>query len=278
MRFNVITLFPELIEGTLRHGVVGQALKREDIQLHTVNPRSFTADIHHTVDDRPYGGGDGMVMLYSPLRQALESLGDQAGHRVMLSAHGKKWSDSMARTWVTKDQPITLICGRYGGVDQRFINDCIDEEVSIGDYILSGGELGALVLIDSISRFLPGVLGNEISHSKDSFSDDGLLEAPLFTRPQRIDYSGVESAGDNAKTQPRRVPSVFLSGDHARINSIRRVLSILLTLQKRPDLVTSTHLLELKKSAVFLKDFSIEDYSVCGITAETISQISGANL
>lgn len=163
MRFNVITLFPDLIKEALRHGVVGQAIARKDIELELITPRAFTSDVHHTVDDRPYGGGDGMVMLYAPLVQALASLGKSAGHKVLLSAQGKKWSDSQARAWAQFKKPITLVCGRYGGVDQRFINEHIDEEISIGDYILSGGELGAAVLIDSVARFLPGVLGNKDS-------------------------------------------------------------------------------------------------------------------
>ena len=174
MRFNVITLFPNLIESVLdaNGGVVGQAVSRGDVTIHTVNPRAFTSDLHKTVDDRPFGGGDGMVMLYEPLACALRSLGGDVGHCVYLTPHGKKWSDQKARNWAKTKKIVTLVCGRYAGVDQRFINDFIDEEISIGDFILSGGELGALVLIDSTSRFLANVLGNSQSAEAESFLPD----------------------------------------------------------------------------------------------------------
>lgn len=265
MRFNVITLFPELIEGALKFGVVGQAVQRGSIEIQTINPRKYTEDIHHTVDDRPFGGGDGMVLLCAPLTEAIADLGKNAGRRILLSAHGKKWSDSNARDCAKLDQNITLICGRYGGVDQRFINQNVDEEISIGDYILSGGELGALVLIDSISRFLPSVLGNEKSFAEESFGNDGLLEAPLFTRPRQIEGGA-------------SVPAIFLSGDHAKIAAARRLLSILVTIEKRPDLVRAAHFLELKKLTRSIKEISIEDYLACGISKNTLNKINGDHL
>jgi tRNA (guanine37-N1)-methyltransferase len=254
MQFNVITLFPELIRDALKVGVVGQAVTRGEILVNTVNPRAFTQDLHQTVDDRPFGGGDGMVMQFSPLQKAISSLGESAGHRVLLSAHGERWSDRKARAWAEKKQPLTLVCGRYGGVDQRFINENIDEEISIGDYILSGGELAALVIVDSVSRLLPQVLGNAVSAEAESFAEDGLLEAPLFTRPQAI--------GD------LKVPAIFMSGDHAKIQAARRLLSLLTTLEKRPDLFTEAHHLELEKSSRLLGLFTAEELRACGLSGD----------
>lgn len=261
MRFNVITLFPDMVQAALKAGVVGQAIQRGDIEICVVNPRTFTADLHHTVDDRPFGGGDGMILLYSPLRQALQTLAEGAGHRVFLSAHGAKWDDKKAREWAGRQRNITLVCGRYGGVDQRFINECIDEEISIGDYILSGGELGALVLIDSVVRLLPNVLGNTASCENESFAD-GLLEAPLFTRPRVL--------GDQLA-----VPRVFLNGDHAKIKVARRLLSLLVTLEKRPDLINEAHRFELKAVARHINEFSIEELAMCGLDPKRARESCG---
>jgi tRNA (guanine37-N1)-methyltransferase len=257
MQFNVITLFPQMIEAALTHGVVGQAVARQEILVKTINPRQFPNDIHHTVDDRPYGGGDGMVMLGEPLRQSLELI-SEPGHRVYLSAQGEKWSDQKARAWSTQHQNITLICGRYGGIDQRFINSFVDEEISVGDYVLSGGELAALVVIDSIARFQPQVLGNALSAHNESFAD-GLLEAPLFTRPQE-QYAA-------------SVPAVFLSGDHAKIARVRQALSLLVTLEKRPDLITEMHKIELSKAADLLKGFTTQDLKTCGLGERALKHL-----
>jgi tRNA (guanine37-N1)-methyltransferase len=157
-----------MVSEALKAGVVGQAVTRGEIVVKTINPRDFVSDIHKTVDDRPFGGGDGMVMLSEPLTTAMAAIsaGEAgAGHRVYLSAQGRVWKDSIAREWSQKHKVITLICGRYGGIDQRFLNAHVDEEISVGDYILSGGELAALVLIDTLARLQPGVLGN--AQSKD---------------------------------------------------------------------------------------------------------------
>lgn len=298
IHFNVITLFPNMIDSALKEGVVGQAVQSGLATVQTVNPRQFTKDVHHTVDDRPFGGGDGMVLLYEPLKKSMDSLGKKRGRVVMLSAHGQRWNDRRAREWAAlaikpdeftstresasaresaatresvvaresgraittlrePDRPLTtytLVCGRYGGVDQRFINEFVDEEISIGDYILSGGELGALVLIDSVVRLLPHVLGHADSAQKESFAEDGLLEAPLFTRPQNI---GEQS-----------VPRVFLSGDHAKIAQARRLLSLLVTLEKRPDLISDFHRAEIKNSARLVREFSLEELAACGLHPE----------
>lgn len=222
MRFQVLTLFPKMIEEALREGVVGQAVGAGQVEVKCVNPRDFATDLHRSVDDRPFGGGDGMVMMLEPLVAALESLGDRKGRVVYLSPQGRPWKDSVARQWAGDGRPVTLICGRYAGVDQRLINHHVDEEISIGDYVLSGGELAALVVIDSMTRLLPNVLGNPDSPQVDSFSQ-GLLEGPLFTRPRQ------HALGE--------VPATLLSGHHARIESYRRALALALTALKRPDLV-----------------------------------------
>ena len=255
MNFNVITLFPEMIRSSLSCGVVGTALERQLFSLNLVNPRTFVKDVHKTVDDRPFGGGDGMVLKADPLEQAIKSLSGNQGHCVLLSAHGKKWSDAMARQWANPEkgfQQITLVCGRYGGVDQRFINKWVDEEISIGDYILSGGELAALTLIDSTVRLLPQVLGNSQSIDNESFVD-GLLEAPLFTRPQ-----------------DESVPEVFLSGDHEKIKSARRALSLLITKTRRNDLWTEEKELELVKLKSVFKNFTAKQLESCGLSEKVL--------
>lgn len=227
MRFQVVTLFPVMIEQALKEGVVGQAVSSGQVQVATVNPRDFTCDVHHSVDDRPFGGGDGMVMMLDPLLEALKSLGEQKGRVVYLSPQGRRWNDSLAREWAKNGQPVTLICGRYAGVDQRFINAHVDEEISIGDYVLSGGELAALVMIDTVSRLMPGVLGNPKSAGSDSFAQ-GLLEGPVYTRPREHALGAV--------------PATLLSGHHAKIETYRQALALALTALKRPDLLHSLSL------------------------------------
>src|SRR5690606_28415979 len=152
-------LFAEMF-GAVQLGVVGQAVKSQKLSLKFVNPRDFTEDAHRTVDDRPYGGGDGMVMLGAPLEKALAALGEEKGHVVYLSPHGQKWTDALAREWseTFKNTPVTFICGRYGGVDQRFLNAHVDAEISVGDFVLSGGEIAAMTVIDTLARLVPGVL------------------------------------------------------------------------------------------------------------------------
>ncbi|MCC7405932.1 MAG: tRNA (guanosine(37)-N1)-methyltransferase TrmD [Bdellovibrionales bacterium] len=223
-RFNVLTIFPEMIRGALQEGLVAQAFAAGKAELHLINPRDFTHDVHRTIDDRPFGGGDGMVMLVEPLQAALQSLGPQRGKTVYLSPQGTPWTDQMARAWSQQTEPVTLVCGRYGGIDQRLIELEVDEEISLGDYVLSGGELGALVVIDSIVRLLPEVLGNAESTEAESFAD-GLLECPLFSRPR--EFQGLP------------VPEVLLSGHHARIEEFRSDVAWVQTALKRPDLLQS---------------------------------------
>ena len=224
MQFNVVTLLPDMIEGALQSGVVAQAFKHGELVLQTVNPRDFTEDVHQTVDDRPFGGGDGMVMSVEPLKKSLDFLAEKRGEGgpvISLSPSGEPFSSAMAEE-LSRLPEITLICGRYAGVDQRLTQKYVQREVSIGDYVLSGGELGALVMIDSISRFIPGVLGNPESAYRESFVG-GLLESPQYTRPRQ--FEGMD------------VPEVLLSGDHAKIEKWRRQVAILYTWIKRVDLL-----------------------------------------
>jgi tRNA (guanine37-N1)-methyltransferase len=224
MQIDVITLFPELVESAAGFGVLGQALKKDLLSLNTHNPREFAADRHRTVDDRPFGGGDGMLMLPETLDLSLNKVLHSVQHNISkviyMSPQGQVLTDQKARE-LAKEKHLVIICGRYGGIDQRIINSYVDEEISIGDYILSGGELGALVVIDSLSRFIPGVLGHNESSEKDSFSE-GLLEAPHFTRPREY--------------LSQNVPEILLSGNHKIIEEWKVKVSALVTLVKRRDL------------------------------------------
>lgn len=219
-KFDVITLFPEMIDMAVSHGVLGQALKSDLVSISSHNPREFAFDNHRTVDDRPFGGGDGMIMLAEPLEKTIQKVKHNNSKVIYLSPQGQVFNDRLARQLATEEH-LVLVCGRYGGIDQRVINHYVDLEISIGDYVLSGGELGALVVIDSVSRFIPGVLGHEDSADKDSFSE-GLLEHPNFTRPRH--YLGQD------------VPEVLLSGNHKVIADWKLKVSALVTLCKRPDL------------------------------------------
>lgn len=224
MRLDVVTLFPELVGAVAAHGIPGRAAERGLLELVTWNPRDFATDKHRTVDDRPYGGGPGMVMKVEPLRAAIRSARNahEAPARVVyLSPQGRVLDQAAVRRFA--EQPrLVLVCGRYEGIDERLIETEIDEEWSIGDYVLSGGELPAMVLIDAVARLLPGALGHEDSAAQDSFSD-GLLDCPHYTRPERIEGRGV--------------PEVLLSGNHAAIERWRRKQSLGRTWLKRPDLL-----------------------------------------
>jgi len=232
MRFDVITLFPDLFAAVRDWGVCGRAHQHGIWSLATWNPRDFTHDVHRTVDDRPYGGGPGMVMLAEPLEQAVQAAsrarGAQDGARhpnvILLSPAGRRFDQRAAQTLAQGDGAI-LVCGRYEGVDQRFIDRCVTDEISLGDFVLSGGEIAALALIDSVVRLLPGVLNDDQSAAQDSFHAQltGLLDSPHYTRPQTV-------AGMDA-------PQALRSGDHARIARWRRQQSLALTQRRRPDLI-----------------------------------------
>jgi tRNA (guanine37-N1)-methyltransferase len=224
MRFDVLALFPEMVVSAASYGITGRAQERGIVTLSAWNPRDYTIDKHRTVDDRPYGGGPGMVMKYQPLHDALSDArqaGSGSAKVVYLSPQGKPITQALLAEACELSQLI-LVAGRYEGVDERFVDLDCDEEWSIGDYVISGGELAALVVIDAITRLLPGVLGDEDSAQQDSHVD-GLLDYPHFTRPEQVE--GVA------------VPDVLLSGNHADIDRWRMKQVLGRTLQKRPDLL-----------------------------------------
>lgn len=227
MRIDVITLFPDIFTVVRDSGVTGRAHAQGLWSLHAWNPREFTHDVHRTVDDRPYGGGPGMVMMAEPLKQAVLAI--QAARTdqprvILLSPTGKRFAQSHAATLATSDGAI-FVCGRYEGVDQRFIDECVDEQWSLGDFVLSGGEIAALAMIDSAVRLIPGALNHGDSCLQDSFQDSisGLLDSPHYTRPESLDG--------------QLVPAVLLSGNHAHIARWRREQSLALTARQRPDLL-----------------------------------------
>ena len=227
MRFDVVTLLPEMFEAA-RLGVTGRAFERGQAQLRLWNPRDYTHDVHRTVDDRPYGGGPGMVMKVEPLRAAiLDAKRAAPGSRVAyLSPQGRRFDQQAAAELAGRDGMI-LVAGRYEGIDERIIARCVDEEWSIGDYVLSGGELAAMVMMDAVIRLLPGVLGHEDSAAQDSYMA-GLLDCPHYTRPEEID--GL------------RVPGVLLSGNHEEIRRWRLKQALARTWERRPDLLAHREL------------------------------------
>jgi tRNA (guanine37-N1)-methyltransferase len=227
VRFDVVTLLPEMFEAA-RLGVTGRAFERGQAQLRLWNPRDYTHDVHRTVDDRPYGGGPGMVMKVEPLRAAiLDAKRAAPGSRVAyLSPQGHRFDQQAAAELAGRDGMI-LVAGRYEGIDERIIARCVDEEWSIGDYVLSGGELAAMVVMDAVIRLLPGVLGHEDSAAQDSYMA-GLLDCPHYTRPEEID--GL------------RVPGVLLSGNHEEIRRWRLKQALGRTWERRPDLLAHREL------------------------------------
>jgi tRNA (guanine37-N1)-methyltransferase len=243
MRFAVISLFPQMIREALREGVVGRALERGVFGIEYGDPRDYATDVHRTVDDRPYGGGPGMVLKVEPLRAALHAVMQKmpaGSRRVFLGADGKKFDQRMAQEasgWAG----LVLIAGRYEGVDERFIEDSVDECWSIGDYVLSGGELPALVVIDAIARLLPGTLGSAQSAVQESFSD-GLVDWPHYTRPP--------------SWEGREVPAVLASGDHAAIGRWRLREALGRTWLRRPELLESRGMSDEER--LLLEEFKIE--------------------
>ncbi|MGB9497462.1 MAG: tRNA (guanosine(37)-N1)-methyltransferase TrmD [Dissulfuribacterales bacterium] len=223
MLFDIVTIFPNFFDSPLKDGVVRRAIEADILKVRTINLRDFTTDRHRTVDDRPFGGGEGMVMKPEPIYRALKVLKEEPPEArvILLSPRGKLLDQALAGE-LARFERLILICGRYEGVDERIREHCVDLELSVGDYVLSGGEIAALVLIEAVGRLIPGVLGCESSAEKDSFSD-GLLEFPQYTRP-RI-FKGWE------------VPEVLMSGDHAKIARWRREQSLGLTYEQRPELL-----------------------------------------
>jgi tRNA (guanine37-N1)-methyltransferase len=235
MKIALITLFPEMFEALTGYGISGRAVNQGLVEISSFNPRDFTDDPHATVDDRPYGGGPGMVMMIEPLRKAISAAKDWIQGEplvVYLSPQGEVLQQSAVNQFAT-EQSLILIAGRYEGIDERLIELEVDQEWSIGDYVLSGGELPAMVFMDALIRQLPGALGHKESANQDSFSD-GILDCPHYTRPEK--YEGID------------VPEVLLSGNHEKIRQWRLEQSLLRTKQRRPDLLEKLELDDEQKA------------------------------
>ncbi len=230
MRFDILTLFPGMFSSPLQESILAKAIEKRLIEVRTINLRDFAPDKHQVVDDAPYGGGQGMVMKVEPIARAIEQLKaeDPSAWTIYLTPEGKRFHQEMAKQLSTRSHLI-LLCGRYEGVDERVRQYFVDEEISIGDYVLTGGELAAMVLLDAITRLLPGVLGSERSAEEDSFQDS-LLEYPQYTRPAH--FRGYD------------VPEVLLSGNHQAISRWRRREAIKRTWMRRPDLLRKASLSE----------------------------------
>ena len=228
MRFDIITIFPEIFHGALESGILRRAGQAGLVEIRIVNLRDFATDKHRSVDDRPYGGGEGMVFMPAPLFAAVEHcrgpVSTPESRVVLMTPQGKTWSQALAESFAGLKH-VVIICGRYEGVDQRVIDSLVDEEVSIGDYILTGGEIPALVVLDSVVRLLPGALGNSDSAVNESFTS-GSLDYPQYTRP--------------AEFRGMTVPGVLLSGDHARIREWRHQQAETRTGSRRPDLASGS--------------------------------------
>ena len=272
MKFDVISLFPEMFDAITKHGITSRALDKKIYSLQVINPREFTADNHKTVDDRPYGGGPGMVMLAEPLAKAIEAAKqNQAGlgvkpHVIHLSPRGTPLTHEKVMQ-LSQQQGLILLASRYEGVDERLLDALVDEEISIGDYVLSGGELPAMALIDAIVRQLPGVLGDADSAIEDSFVN-GLLDCPHYTRPEVLYLEDQEG---------KVVPEVLLSGNHAKIREWRLKQSLLLTRAKRPDLLAARPLTK-EEARLLLEIETLEIEKSEGIREQeqASSQLKGA--
>ena len=243
MQVAVVTLFPQMFEALERWGITSRALQRGILALQCINPRDHAVDRHRRVDDRPYGGGPGMVMMVQPLRDAIVAARTRLGegtHTVYLSPQGRR-VDQAAIAGLVSRQRVILICGRYEGVDERLLEREVDEELSVGDFVLSGGEVAAMLLVEAMTRLLPGALGNEESAGCDSFAN-GLLDCPHYTRPEVSD--GL------------RVPPVLLSGNHEAIRRWRLKQALGRTWQRRPDLLREAQLDEEQRA--LLEEFVSE--------------------
>ena len=229
MQIRVVSIFPAMIETIADYGVVGRAIARQAVALSCIDPRDFTSDVHRTVDDRPYGGGPGMVMKFEPLAAALDAARADMPDGcpvIALSPQGRAFDQAEANRLAGLDG-FTLLAGRYEGIDERLIESRVDEELSLGDFVLSGGEVAAMAVIDAVVRLLPGVLGDSESARQDSFMQ-GLLDHPHYTRPEEI--------------EGRRVPAVLMSGDHARISRWRHKQALGRSYERRPDLLEKLEL------------------------------------
>lgn len=247
MHIAVVSLFPELVTQVAAHGVVGRAVERGLMSLDLTNPRDFAGDVHRTVDDRPYGGGPGMVMTFAPTAAAIvaaKSAAPAGSPVVCLTPSGRVFDQDAARRYASLPG-LVLLAGRYEGIDERLIERHVDEELSLGDFVLTGGELAAMAVIDAVTRLLPGVLGDAESAEQDSFMN-GILDYPHYTRPERIDG--------------QEVPAVLLSGDHAAIARWRKKQALGRSFLRRPDLLEKLELGREQQLLLdeFLKESGIE--------------------
>ncbi len=243
MKITIMTLFPEMIEQAINHSIMGRAITNGFIEINPVNIRDYSDNKHKQVDDYPYGGGAGMLIMPAPVKRCYEAICEQSEgkkHKVIyMTPQGKTWNQKMAMEY-SKEEEIIILCGHYEGIDQRVIDDIVTDEVSLGDFVLTGGELAAVVIADSISRLIPGVLGKEDSFKYESF-DDGLLEYSHYTRPSVF--------------EGKSVPEVLLSGNHKKIEEFRRYSSLENTYKKRPDLLEKAPLSKKDKDfLIILKD------------------------
>ena len=240
MKFNILTIFPEIFN-VLNHGVISKAFEK-NLSINCYDIRENAINKHGQIDGKPYGGGEGMLMMAQPLKETLSKISSKdRGHVIYLSPQGKRLSQENVINYSTM-KSLTLVCGRYEGVDQRFIDKYVDEEISIGDFILSGGEYAAICLIDAIARNLPGTVGNENSIKNDSFSN-GLLKGPAYTRPEIF--------------EDIKVPDVLLSGNHSKINEWKTQKSLIQTYIRRPDLINELKL--TKKQKKLLEEWTSKD-------------------
>lgn len=223
MDFTVLSLFPDLIESFFAHGMIGRGIEKKIITGTCINIRDFTRDRHKTVDDKPYGGGCGMIMKPEPLTEAVAAARKRSAHAkiILMTPQGNRFDQQKALELSGHKQGLVFICGRYEGIDERIYNTLVDEEISVGDYVMTGGELAAMVIIDTVARLIPGVLGKEASARSDSFIDDR-LEYAQYTRPEEFEGLGV--------------PDVLLSGNHEKIRQWRMASALKRTFIKRPDL------------------------------------------
>ena len=242
MKIDILTLFPEMCNAVINESIIGRAIKAGKIEIKCTNIRDFSGNKHNKVDDAPYGGGMGMIMSAEPIYNCFNSLFDaeteEKPHLIYLSPKGETFTQKKA-VELSKKERVVLLCGHYEGVDQRVIDEIVDEEISVGDYVLTGGELPALIVADAVARMLPGVLSEDICFEEESHFA-GLLEYPQYTKP--------------AIWNNREVPEVLLSGNHAKINEWRKVQSILTTLDRRPDMLTVDNLSE--KDQKLLKKYT----------------------
>ena len=237
MIYHILTLFPEMIEQGLGHSVIKRALDEKKIQLDLVNIRDFAGNKHNHVDDYPYGGGAGMVMQAKPIFDAYNDIKKRLKAPcpvIYMSPQGKPFNNEIAKKYSKLDEMV-ILCGHYEGVDERIIEEIVTEEISVGDYVLTGGELGAMIVVDATSRMIEGVLNKEESHQTDTF-EDGLLEYPQYTRPPQF----------NGKS----VPSVLISGNHKNVDKWRREQALKRTLEKRPDLLAKAKLSKSDKKYI----------------------------